>query len=230
MKRILFASLFIFSCMQFQAQETVNKGADSLYREDQFYIGITYNLLSNKPNDISQAGFSPGFHFGFIRDMPINKDRDIAIGVGIGYSANAFNENLLINKDTSGNAVYSILNDSETYTKNKFSTHLIELPIEFRWRTSTPTEYNFWRIYAGFKVGYIVIDKSKHEGDLGSFKYKNIKDFNSLQYGLTISAGYNTWNLHLYYALNPMFSNEAVLDGSKINTRAIKVGLMFYIL
>ena len=44
---------------------------DDKYREDQFYVAITYNLLGNKPNDVSQNGFSSGFHIGFIRDMPI---------------------------------------------------------------------------------------------------------------------------------------------------------------
>lgn len=45
---------------------------DQKYREDQFYISLTYNLLSNKPNKVTQSGFSSGIHFGFIRDIPIN--------------------------------------------------------------------------------------------------------------------------------------------------------------
>ena len=230
MKNLSFTLLFMFLCIKIYAQETPVKIVDSLYREDQFYVGITYNLLGNRPESISQSGFSPGLHFGFIRDMPINKGRDIAIGVGLGYSANAFNQNLFISKDVNDNTTYSVLSSSETYKKNKFSMHLIELPVELRWRTSTPTEYNFWRIYAGFKMGYLIINKAKHEGDLGSFNYSSIDDFNKLQYGLTLSLGYNTWNLHMYYALNPIFSNDATLDGNVIDTRAIKVGLMFYIL
>ena len=44
---------------------------DSLYREDQFYAGVTYNLLGKMPSGLSQNGFSSGFYFGFIRDMPV---------------------------------------------------------------------------------------------------------------------------------------------------------------
>ncbi|GAA3645852.1 porin family protein [Flavivirga jejuensis] len=212
------------------AQEHTNKEVDSLYKEDQFYAGITYNLLGKIPEDVSQSGFSLGFHLGFIKDMPINKNRNVAIGLGLGFSANSYNQNLLINKDDLGNTTYTVIEDTGTYTKNKFSSHLIELPIEFRWRTSTATDYNFWRIYTGFKLGYVLTHRTKYIGDLGKIRYSNIEDFNNFQYGLTLSAGYNTWNLFLYYALNPIFSSDARLNGSEIDMNAVKIGLIFYIL
>ncbi|NMH87500.1 porin family protein [Flavivirga algicola] len=230
--KYLFIALFFltssFICCF--TQELNEQVIDSLYKEDQFYAGITYNLLGKRPTDVSQSGFSLGFHLGFIKDMPINKNRNIAIGVGLGYSANSYNQNLLINKDAIGNTTYTILDNSSTYAKNKFSSHLIELPIEFRWRTSTAADYNFWRIYAGFKLGYVLAHTAKYRGDLGKLRHTNIKDFNDFQYGLTLSAGYNTWNLFLYYALNPVFSGDARLNGDQMDMNAIKIGLMFYIL
>lgn len=203
---------------------------DNYYKEDQFYIGATYNLLSNKPSNLSQTGFSSGIHFGLIKDMPLNKARNIAIGVGLGYSFNVYNQNLLVDKDNDGNIIYSILDGSSTYDKNKFSTQLIELPVEFRWRTSTATEYKFWRIYTGFKVGYLVANTTKFKDASTYFKHRNISDFNKIQYGLTLSAGYNTWNIYMYYGLNPLFSDKAVVHGEKIRANTIKVGLMFYVL
>ena len=212
------------------AQENNDKVVDSLYKEDQFYVGVTYNLLGNKPDKISQSSFSTGFHFGFTKDMPINKKRNVAIGLGLGYSSNSFNHNLHVSKKNNGAITYTILEDSDTYTKNKFSMHLVEIPLEFRWRTSNATDYKFWRIYTGFKFGYLLAITTKYKGDLGNAKYNGIKDFNTVQYGLTLSAGYNTWNVHLYYALNPIFSKDALLNGNTIDLNAIKVGLMFYIL
>lgn len=230
MKNLFFILLFTLGSYLMFSQETQSKVGDSLYKEDQFYVGITYNLLGNIPSNLSQSGFSTGFYLGFIKDMPINKRRNLAIGIGVGYSANSFNQNLLVNKDSFGNFEYSILSNSDTYSKNKFSMHLIELPIEFRWRTSTTTDYDFWRIYTGFKLGYVFTNTTKYAGDLGALKYNNINEFNNFQYGLTLSVGYNTWNLHLYYALSSIFSNDAKLNGDKIEVNAIKVGLMFYIL
>ena len=52
---------------------------DSLYREDQFYVGVTYNVLTNLPTGIGQNGFSSEISVGFLRDMPINKNRTYAL-------------------------------------------------------------------------------------------------------------------------------------------------------
>ncbi|MEC3905858.1 porin family protein [Tamlana sp. 2201CG12-4] len=203
---------------------------DSLYREDQFYAGVSYNVLINKPSDVSQNGFSLGFNLGFIRDVPINKARNKAFGIGIGYSTNSYNQDLLISKDSNGSFTYNKIEDNNSFTKNKFSTHLIELPIEYRWRTSTFTEYEFWRIYVGFKLSYMLAHSIKYNGELGKLRYTDNTDFNKFRYGLTLSTGYNTWNINVYYALNPIFSNNAQFEGSNIDMSVIKLGLIFYIL
>lgn len=230
MKYIFVVLFFLVNITLCFAQKNNIKEVDSLYKEDQFYAGVTYNLLGKIPSGLNQSGFSLGFHLGFIKDIPINKNRDIAIAIGLGYSANSFNQDLLIAKDNLGNFTYNIIEDSDTFSKNKFSTHLLELPIEFRWRTSTPSDYNFWRIYTGFKFGYMLHNTSKYRGDIGNLKYSNNKDFNTFQYGLTFSAGYNTWNVYLYYPLNPIFSKDAQLNGENIEMNTVKIGLMFYIL
>lgn len=221
-----FLLISTFKCI---SQQQNIKEVDSLYKEDQFYAGVTYNLLGNKPKDISQNGFSFGFHIGLIKDIPINKRRNIALGIGLGYSTNSFNQNLLIEKENEI-ITYSALENPDTFTKNKFLNHVIELPFEFRWRTSTPSEYNFWRIYTGFKIGYVIAHNAKYNGDLGNLNSNDIEDYNKFQYGCTISLGYNTWNLYLYYGLNTMFSNKAVLNSESIDINVIKLGLMFYVL
>ncbi len=214
----------------FSQEEEVVTEVDSLYKEDQFYGGATYNLLLNSPKGISQSGFSSGFHIGFIKDMPINTKRDLAIGLGIGLSSNSFNQNMLIDTADDKNYSYTALDNNDiSYSKNKFTTYMVEAPLEFRWRTSTATEYKFWRIYTGIKLGYVFANSSKFIGE-SDIKHSNIADFNKMQYGLTLSIGYNTWNIHVYYGLNPIFNSDAKLDAASIDMRAVKIGLMFYIL
>ncbi|RBP34420.1 outer membrane protein with beta-barrel domain [Oceanihabitans sediminis] len=214
----------------FSQEEEVVTEVDSLYKEDQFYGGATYNLLLNSPKGISQSGFSSGFHIGFIKDMPINTKRDLAIGLGIGLSSNSFNQNMLIDTADDKNYSYTALDNNDiSYSKNKFTTYMVEAPLEFRWRTSTATEYKFWRIYTGIKLGYVFANSSKFIGE-SDIKHSNIADFNKMQYGLTLSVGYNTWNIHVYYGLNPIFNSDAKLDAASIDMRAVKIGLMFYIL
>lgn len=200
------------------------------YREDQFYFSATYNLLNLKPNSLSQSGFSSGFHTGFIRDMPINAQRNMAIGLGLGLSTNSYKQNLLI-ETAKTEVIYRLINRSQyNASKNKFSTYVIEVPFELRWRTSTASDFNFWRIYAGFKFGYVLFNSSNFKSDKGDVRLYNNKDFNELQYGISLSAGYGTWNFHLYYGLNPIFNNGASLSNETIDMKALKMGLMFYIL
>ncbi|MBD0836624.1 porin family protein [Aestuariibaculum suncheonense] len=228
--RIWFVFLWISGVYQVIAQNTIEKVVDSLYKEDQFYLAVTYNLFGNRPVDLSQNGFSNGLHLGFMKDMPLNKRRNVALSIGLGYSTNSFYHNLYISQDENQVTTYDIILQSDTYTKNKFSNHIVEMPIEFRWRTSTPEEYKFWRIYTGFKLGYIFGNRVKYRGDLGDIQYNNIKVFEKFQYGLNLSFGYNTWNAYLYYALSPIFSKENQINGESIDMNNIKIGLIFYIL
>ncbi|MBT8309692.1 MAG: PorT family protein, partial [Flavobacteriaceae bacterium] len=203
---------------------------DSLYREDQFYASITYNLLTQKPSGVSQSGFSSGFHVGFIRDMPINRKRNLALGIGLGYSGSSYNQNLQIGKDDMKNVTYQVLTGGNDYTRNKFALHLLEVPFEFRWRSSSVSDYKFWRIYTGFKVGYLITHTTKYIGSPNNQQYSDIDHFNDFHYGLTTSFGYNTWNVHLYYGLNSIFNNKAQLNNQHIDLKSVKIGLIFYLL
>jgi hypothetical protein len=209
------------------AQTGLIKELDSLYREDQFYVSVTYNTLINLPRNVSQNSFSPGLHLGFVRDFPLNKRRNIALALGLGYSFNSYNHNIRISE--SNPSIYTIINNSN-FVKNNFSLHLLEVPFEFRWRTSNFESYKFWRIYTGFKLGYIVGSKSVYNDGLESINMKNLTDLNKLQYGITMSVGYNTWNGFIYYSLNPVFNEVSTADLQSIDMSTLKIGLIFYIL
>lgn len=222
--------LSFWSTMGQIENDTIVKETDTKYREDQFYFAVTYNLLGKKPDGVSQSGFSSGFHLGFIRDFPFNKRRNWALGLGLGLSSNSFNNNFLIYKDEENNYGYIVLDKNDiNYTKNKFTTYMVEMPLQLRWRTSTAEEYKFWRIYLGMNLGYVVYNSTKFKGDIGSFKDDRIEEFNDFQYGLTLSAGYNTWNVYIYYGLNPIFEGIS-LDNKSVDMNAVKIGLIFYIL
>ena len=86
-----------------KAQETNPAFADSIptvidssYREDQFYFGLTFNFITDRPQFMDQNGFSAGLSGGFIRDIPFNKNRNVGIGVGLGLAFDSFGQNLFI--------------------------------------------------------------------------------------------------------------------------------------
>lgn len=233
MKRLLFF-IVAFFCVQLTFSQDIsttqaNDSLDYKYKEDQYYFGVTYNTLLNMPNGMRQNGFSSGFHLGIIKDMPINERRNVAIGIGLGYSTNSINHNLLISKEQNDSYTYELLNDSE-FTKNKFVQHLIEVPLEFRWRTSTASTYKFWRIYSGIKFGYVFASNTKFKNPSEQIKNNNIKDFNQLQYGLTFAIGYDSWNAYMHYTLNSIFDPTAQLNNNNLDVKMLKIGIMLYIL
>jgi hypothetical protein len=234
--RSLLLLFFVLLSVQLYAQEPLPEIAkdttfytkvDSLYREDQFYFGVTYNGLQKTPAKFSQNGFSTGLHFGFMRDMPVNKKRTVAFALGLGLSYNKYHQDLKVGED-GGVRTYEILED-ESYSRNKMEQVFMELPFEFRWRNSTFTSHKFWRIYSGFKVRYLIFDKAKFVGDENIVVLRN-DDFNRLQYGPYIAFGYNTWNFHAYYGLNSLFKDSAQVNGRAIEIQTLNIGLMFYIL
>ena len=229
-QQVFFSIFILLVGLNLNAQDLVKDSlaVDDKYREDQFYFGITYNLIGNNDLDISQTGFSSGFHFGFIRDMPINKSRTFALGLGLGYSANALNQNLFIGETPNG-YIYDLLT-SDSFEKNRISLHVLEAPFEFRWRQSTPEEYRFWRIYTGVKFGYVFANSVKFKGASGTTKLSSVDDFSKFHYGLTLSVGYNIVNAHIYYGLNSIFEKEAQLNGQSLEVELIKIGLIIYVL
>ncbi len=234
MKKLLF--IFCCSCVSISlGQDTglesdQNKVIDSLYREDQFYVGITYNLLFNRPANINQSGFSVGVHMGFTRDMPINKRRNVAFGLGLGYSVNVYNQNLFIGEEEGTEQSVFINLDGENFDRNQFTTHLIEAPLEFRWRTSVPETHKFYRIYTGFRVGYLYHFSSNFKQSDLRIRQTKVNELNRWRFGATFTFGWNTFNFHFYYSLNSLFDDNAEIDGNTIGLNPAKVGLIFYIL
>jgi len=233
--RIIFSCLFLLAFFNSFAQEAVKPEVkpivkiDSLYREDQFYFSVTYNMFTDIPINFKQNKFSLGLSTGFLRDMPINKSRTVAIAAGLGLSYQNYNQNLNISKDGAGTIIYGVNNSSE-FVSNRYRQYAVDLPIEFRWRNSTYESTKFWRIYGGVKLSYIFSSTSLLDDGENKFNINNNKDINKFQYGPYIAAGYNTWNIYLYYGLNPLFNSATTLSGEKINMKTLNAGLIFYIL
>ncbi|CAH0334446.1 hypothetical protein FVB9288_00028 [Flavobacterium sp. CECT 9288] len=224
----IFISMSAFGQENQALEEKVIVKVDSLYREDQFYFAVTYNSLVNTPTGVSQNKFSSGVSLGFLRDMPVNANRTWAIATGLGFTYNNFNQNLIV-KEQNGVVDYQLIPADVSVDKNKFSQLSVDVPIELRWRTSNYESHKFWRIYTGLKFSYLLYDRSLFNGSPERIVVQNNADFNALQYGTYLAAGYNTVNLYMYYGLNPLFQ-KATLNGASVNMRAFNLGVIFYIL
>ena len=222
--------LFCVSAL-FAQNEVALDSLDTTYREDQFYFGITYNALVDTPELVDIRGLTGSVHFGFTRDMPINKRRNLSVALGIGASFDEYGSTLFIGEDQANRTIFTSLSDNDvTYDVNRFSTSSIEVPLEFRWRSSSAQNYTFWRFYAGVRLGYTYWYKSSFKQDGNTVTQTDIPEFNNMRLGATLSLGYNTVNFYAYYGITPFFDNAVTTNGTPIDMRTLKLGLLFFIL
>ncbi len=213
---IYFLSLVLYS---------QDNSKSDFYREDQFYFGSSYFIQTESIENFKQNGFSGNFQLGFIRDIPINSSSTNAIGIGIGFERNYFTSNIQpTEKDNNLN--YEIIVSRFLESKNKISFSSISIPIEYRWRKSTLSEYKFWRIYSGFKIkkNFPLYSNPSYGSEL---RIKDIEDWTTSIY---LNAGYNTWNISLEYDLNPILKNKKTSNQTDLNISFFRLGLIFYFL
>ena len=207
-------------------QEQLNNVDSSFYREDQIYLGTSFMLLNSNQEKFRSQGISKHFQLGFIRDIPLISSGKLAIGLGLGYSFQDYNSNLIRFNINDGSSIYIV-----NYTlnqKSKISFNSIEFPISLRWRNSSPNNNQFWRVYSGFKFQRNFLSKLKYT----TGEIKNISDeVNNWNKELYLSFGYNTWNFHFSYGLNQIIQNlQNQYSGKSFKVRSLKIGLIFYIL
>ncbi|TMM29960.1 PorT family protein [Polaribacter aestuariivivens] len=224
MKKISFFTLLVVSFSFYAQKDSLNLG-DS-YADDQIYVSISYSQLNDQPSLISKSSFSYSLSGGFIKDFILNKQGNISFAAGIGYGYDFFNHKLKV-EEQNGTTTFS---SDNTINSNFYKSHNIEFPIEFRWRTSTANEYSFWRVYTGVKFLYNISNSFQFEdSNSNKFIYKNVSAYDNLQYGLTLSAGYDEFNINIFYGLSSIFK-DAQINNENINTKILKFGLIFYFL
>ncbi len=223
--------VYLVSLSQVFAQDNSKPELDSLYREDQLYIGVNLNFLTNTPLNATRKGISSGMRAGFLRDFPISKSRRVAIAIGLGLSYNQFRNNLIIQKQQGSLPTsFSVIDSDIAFNKNRFSMAVLEMPVEFRFRTSSPSQYDFFRLYTGVTIGYAFWHKALFVTENTIISATQIPEFNNLRIGATLSVGYDSFNAFLNYDVTPFFKNATTLSQEEVAIQAFKVGMIFYIL
>ncbi len=232
--KVLFTAFTFFVFLSSISQNLIDQHfaeTDSLYREDQFYVGVGINVLVNKPAEMSQSGFSGGLHFGYIKDMPLNKRRNIAIGIGLGLSLDTYSHNLFIGETDPNESIFDVIDNGVEFDTNRFSTQVIEIPIHFRWRTSSIGDDSaFWRIYTGFNIGYMYFFKSTFEQTNNTVNQTDLDELNRTTFDYYFSFGKSKINFFFKYNLNSFFDGKLSDTQEELNLNTIKAGVVFYIL
>ena len=220
------AALFLIISFSSLAQDSLQTKS-AKYKEDQWYASLSFLFANESINGFRFNGISQAFSLGFIRDFPLNADSNRALGVGLGYGISNYGSNLFLVEETGLPYEFNLIENTLLASKNRLISHFFEVPIEYRWRTSTASSYSFWRIYTGYVFRYNFFSKTRpFTGDS-----TRLTEVNPFAHALKLSAGYNTWNIYIEYTLSHYFKKRIQTDMEvPLKLNSIKVGLIFYIL
>ena len=225
--RLFFLGILTVVTVSAQTSMTNSTDIDSLYLEDQFYLVTQIGVISSQTEPVINQNLSYGFRAGFIKDIPLNSSRTFGIGWGVGFFTNALYTNLVATKNTDDVIVYST--EDLDFKRSKIGSFGLEMPIELRFRNSTPSSYRFWRFYPGILLRYSPYSFSKVVKASEQERFLN-SDLNTFMVSGGLSLGFNTFNLSLYYDLNGIFKEGTVLNAEPLKGKRIEIGLVFYIL
>ncbi len=191
------------------------------YKEDQIYFNFNFDFQLKSIEGYQQNGFSRSFNLGLLKDIPFNKKGNKAAAFGVGYGYTRLVNNLDVGQDLYFNI------DGDSGLRNRLSFHSIQFPIELRLRTSTQENFEFWRLYFGYRLNYNFLAKYKP-----FFGRKTLlKDYVSkFSHHLSLSIGFNTWNIRFETGLSPIIKILTSSNKNKDNFFISSVGLVFYIL
>ncbi len=180
------------------------------------------------PNDFKLSGFNRGINVYFMYDIVLGKKNkpqhfSIAPGIGVG-SENYYFKKYKMTWHYDSITRFVPLGDSISSKNSKLNMTYIDIPIEFRYR-STPNKKTgmSWKIAVGFKFGFLIGSKWKYKGEDPNkgtngenVTIKDIKvaNMSKLRYGPMIRGGYGPVSLFGYYSIGGAFSTG---KGPKMN-------------
>lgn len=186
-------------------------------------MSIAYPYFSDAPDNLIQNKLSYAFSVGVIRDMPINKQRTLAVGIGFGYDQTTiFNNNLFTHaKD---NISATVIEGG--YQKNYLRMQSFAVPLELRWRNSKETKHAFWRIHTGISVHFPTQFMTYNKTPTGQINTTKLPLKGTIS-RLNVNFGFNTWNMSIAHDIQPWTSFNA--SNKEFDMKFTKIGLIFYV-
>jgi len=190
-------------------------------RFDRFNTEFYYNNWTGDLNGVETKYYSIGHSLNFMFDLPFSKTSILGIGIGLGYSHFRIRHDGMFNLSETS----SILNidPSADDWYNKTAVNFIEIPFEFRIRSRT--ERPKFKIYPGFKVGYLSRISHKWKAYDEKIKITNFTSTRPLHYGPSLRLGLNNIMLYGYYDLATIFKDQ---DSNKLQVFSVGISIGWF--
>ncbi len=192
-------------------------GLATLVDNGSFNLSPTNNFLRYRSWKSSNVGFDilqAGYRF--------NSAFRIYVSAGLDWTHLRLRENITIQQDGPDDAL-RYTQDNINYSKNRFTSSYIRIPLTFDWRSRQNDAGKRFHITGGPMVGFLYNGRVKQiSGENGKEKFNNTYHFAKVRYGLTGRVGYGALGVFAKYYFNDMFDTAA-----QEGLRNFSFGLMF---
>jgi len=191
-------------------------GLTTLIDNGSFTLSPKNDFLSYRSWKSSNVGFDL-LQFGY-RFTPHFK---IYLSGGFDWTLLRLRKDITIQRDA---PVLTYVTDSIHFSKNRFSSTYLRVPLSFEFRTREYSNGKRFRFIIGPEAGLLLGGRVKQISDEnGKQKFDDDYHFTKLQYGAFTRIGYGSAGLFAKYYFNDMFENSPEQAGLK----NFAVGLTF---
>jgi hypothetical protein len=121
--------------------------------------------------------------------------------------------------------VLSYKQDNVDFSKNRFSSSYLRIPLSFEFRTNEDESGRRVHIIVGPEGGFLLNGRVKQISDeFGKQKINDSYNFATFRYGAFARIGYGSWGIFAKYYFNDMFENSPEQAGLKDFSFGIMLG------
>ena len=212
---------------------------DRMHPDDRFKVILFTDLWQDLPAGMDLKSIQRGISISAVQDMPLGRT-NFSLAAGLEFSShNLYSDHRYLYHPVENEFDFYPIDTAHEYDKNKLSLNYLEIPVQFRYRSrELPRTF---RLYAGMKAGrlinahtkfvgkeffYTTFDGDEAEAPVTSRKVKikehRLENISNYRIGITGTIGYGSVNLHVYYPLTDIFT-----ENSAEGARPLSLGISF---
>lgn len=181
-------------------------GFTTIMDHGSFTLSPQNQFLSYRQSKTSNVGFDV-LQFGY----RFNSTFKIYVSGGFDWTNIRLRDNITILEHQ---PVLTYQQDNITFSKNRFSSSYLRIPLSFDFRTNDDSRGNHFHFVFGPEGGFLLNGRVKQiSEEFGKQKFNDSYHFATFRYGPFVRVGYGAWGLFAKYYMNDMFENSPAQDG-----------------
>jgi hypothetical protein len=198
-----------FSRLDLGLTTLVDNGSFTLSPQNQFLRYRAWKS-SNVGFDVIQFGYR------------FNSSFKIYLSGGFDWTLFRLRDNITI---LPNEPVLTYKQDNIDFSKNRFSSSYLRIPLSFDFRTKEDADGNVFHFVFGPDGGFLLNGRVKQiSAQNGKQKFNDTYNFATFRYGGFVRIGYGSWGLFAKYYFNNMYENSPEQDGLRNFSFGITLG------